>query len=36
MSALEEALTVPIFELLDLRTQCRLRDVKLIRCPPKT
>ena len=36
MSALEEALTMPIFELLNLRTQRRLGDVKLIRSPSKT
>jgi hypothetical protein len=36
MSALEKALTMPIFKLLDLRTQCRLSDVKLIRSSSKT
>jgi hypothetical protein len=36
MSALEETFTVPIFELFDLCTQCRLRDVKLTRCSAKT
>ena len=36
MSSLEESLTVPIFELLNLRAQRRLRNVKLISSSSKT